>query len=277
MHHITTEILGNTVHADTLYFAWACMAVILLFSLFLNTGITEDTSKYGSRQHVAEGIFNFIRGIARTQIGKRGDQFVFFLGSIFIFILVNYYAGLLPWKMGSILEWWPQLPVHAVAEHGHEAAHHAVAVGGGHPWHGASPCADINVPAGLALLVVLAYFFTGAAIGGFQYVQMYLPINFSKKGISLNFMCLIELMDLVVRPLTLSLRLFANTVAGETLLATFVGLCALLIPAAVLGFEMAVGLLQSFLFMILSTVYIATAVEHAEHHAMHLNADQEHH
>lgn len=264
MHHITTEILGNTVHADTLYFAWACMAAILLFSLFLNTGITENTSKYGSRQHIAEGIFNFIRGIARDQIGKRGDQYVFFLGSIFIFILVSYYAGLLPWKMGSLLEWWPQLPVHetaAHAEHGHEVAQHVT----NHPWHGASPCADINVPAGMALLVVIAYFFSGASIAGFKYIQMYLPINITKKGISLNLMCLIELMDLAVRPLTLSLRLFANTVAGETLLATFIGLFALILPAAILGFELAVGLLQSFLFMILSTVYIATAVEHAEH------------
>ena len=98
----------------------------------------------------------------------------------------------------------------------------------------------------MALLVVITYFITGAAIAGFKYIQMYLPINFSRKGVSINLMCLIELMDLIVRPLTLSLRLFANTVAGETLLATFIGLCALILPAAILGFEMAVGLLQSF-------------------------------
>jgi F-type H+-transporting ATPase subunit a len=267
MDHITTEILGKTVHADTLYFAWACMAVILLVSFLLTVGISEDTSKYGSRQHFVELVFNFIRGIARDQIGKRGDYFVFLLGSIFIFILVNYYAGLIPWKMGSLFEWWPQLPSHELAVHADHAVHHAdhAVAHHGHPWHGASPCADINIPAGMALIVVLTYFISGAAIGGFKYVQMYLPINFSKKGVSLNLMCLIELMDLIVRPLTLSLRLFANTVAGETLLLTFIGLCALILPAAILGFEMAVGLLQSFLFMILSTVYIATAVQHAEH------------
>ena len=276
MQHITTEILGKTVHADTLYFAWACMAFILIVGFLLTVGISEDTAKYGVRQHFSEGIFNFIRGIVRDQIGKkRAYVFVFFIGSIFLFILVNYYAGLLPWKMGSLFEWWPQLPLHeAVTEHAHEVAEHGVAVQhASHPWHGASPNADINVPAGMAFLVVLAYFLTGAWIAGFKYVQMYLPINFSKKGISLNMMCLIELMDLVVRPLTLSLRLFANTVAGETLLATFVGLCALILPVAILGFELAVGLLQSFLFMILSTVYIATAVQHAEH----LVHDEHHH
>jgi F-type H+-transporting ATPase subunit a len=103
---------------------------------------------------------------------------------------------------------------------------------------------------------------------------MFLPINFSKeKGLSLNLMCLIELMDLLIRPLTLTLRLFANTVAGETLLATFIGLVALVIPVVVLGFEMFVGLLQAFLFAILTCVYIGGAVQHAEH----LVHDAEHH
>lgn len=251
MHHITGEILGRTVNIDTLFFAWTCMGLIVLFSLFFTTGVSADTNRYGIRQHFAESIYDFIRGITREQIGKRADHYVFFIGSIFIFILFSYYAGLIPWKMGSLLSWWPQ-------------AH-------GHAWHGASPCADLNVPAGMALIVVMVYFLSGAYIGGFKYIQGFLPINFSSKGISLNLMCLIEIMDLAVRPLTLSLRLFANTVAGETLLATFVSLVALILPIFVLGFEMAVGLLQAFLFTILSTVYIGTAVQHAEHlvHAEH--------
>ncbi len=259
MHHITSEILGNTVNIDTLYFAWACMALILLVAIVLGSGLSSEVSKYGVKQHLAEGIFGFIRSLTSNQIGKRGDNYVFFIGSIFLFILVSYYAGLLPWKMGSMFEWWPQLPSHEAAEHGaHHAAH-------GHPWHGASPCADINIPAAMSVCVIVVYFFTGVAVAGFKYIQMFLPINFGKKGISLNLMCLIELMDLIVRPLTLTLRLFANTVAGETLLATFIALVALVLPVAILGFEMAVGLLQAFIFTILSTVYIGGAVQHAEH------------
>lgn len=245
MHHITGQILGQTVHIDTLYFAWACMLLILVTALMLGTGLSAETSKYGVKQHIAEGIYNFVRWLTSNQIGKRGDKYIFFIGSIFIFILVNYYAGLLPWKMGSMFEWWP-------------AIH-------GHAWHGASPCADINIPAGMAILVILAYFLGGVGVAGFKYVQMFLPINFGPKGIKLNLMCLIELMDLAVRPLTLSLRLFANTVAGETLLATFISLVALLLPVAILGFEMAVGVLQAFIFTILSTVYIGSAIQHAEH------------
>lgn len=277
MQHIETQILGQTVHADTLFFTWACMGFILLLSVFLVSGLSADVDKFGKRQFFAEGIFSFIRGLTRDQIGKRGDHYVFFIGSIFLFILVNYYAGLLPWKMGSLFEWWPQMPVHevasAAAEHGSEvagAAAHEAVEHASHPWHGASPCADINVPAGMALIVVCVYFLSGALVGGFKYIQEFLPVKFSKKGISFNGMCLIEIMDLAVRPLTLSLRLLANTVAGEILLATFITFTLLApaiipLPGVVLAFEVAVGLLQAFIFSILSTVYIGVAVKHAEH------------
>lgn len=284
--HITGEILGQSVHIDTLYYAWGSMAVILAVAIFLSAGLSNDPEKYGARQLISESLYSFFRSLASEQIGKRGDKYIALIGSIFIFILVNYYAGLLPWKMGEFFSWWPKLP----SEHGHEAAAHAeqavdahaavvaeaahaahsagesIASHAAHIWHGASTCADINVPAALAILVVVVYFFSGAMIGGWKYIQMFLPINYNKgKGISLNLMCLIEIMDLAIRPLTLTLRLFANTVAGETLLATFIGLVALVLPIVVLGFEMFVGVLQAFLFTILTCVYVGGAVQHAEH------------
>lgn len=264
MHHINGQILGNTVNIDTLYFAWASMAVILLCSAFFTAGISADTGKYGVRQHFAESLFGFIRNLVRDQIGKRADEYVFFIGSIFIFILTSYYAGLIPWKLGAVFSWWPQIPVHEAAAHGHHAAVQL------HPWHGASPVADINIPAAMAVIVIFVYVASGIKVAGWKYVETFLPIRFSQQGWAiLNPMCLIELMDLAVRPLTLSLRLFANTVAGETLLVTFIGFCWLLVPLPILGFELAVGLLQSFIFTILATVYIATAVQHAEHLAHH--------
>jgi F-type H+-transporting ATPase subunit a len=258
--HITGEIFGQQVNLDTLYYAWGTMALVLVIAAYLGSSLQKEVSKYGMKEHLAESVVSFFRILTTGQIGKRGDQFVPLVGSIFIFILVNYYAGLLPWQLGKFFHWWPTLP-----SHGEEHAH---------IWHGASTCADINVPAAISILVVLIYFAAGAMIGGWKYIQMFLPINFSKeKGLSLNLMCLIELMDLLIRPLTLTLRLFANTVAGETLLATFIGLVALVIPVVVLGFEMFVGLLQAFLFAILTCVYIGGAVQHAEH----LVHDAEHH
>lgn len=266
--HITGEFLGQSVHIDTLYYAWVSMAVILAVAIFLSAGLNNDPEKYGARQLISESLYSFFRGLASEQIGKRGEKYIALIGSIFIFILINYYAGLLPWKMGEFFSWWPKLDAEHItngANHAHEAAE-GLSSHAAHIWHGASTCADINVPAALAILVVVIYFFSGLMIGGWKYLQMFLPINYNKgKGISLNLMCLIEIMDLAIRPLTLTLRLFANTVAGETLLATFIGLVALVLPIVVLGFEMFVGVLQAFLFTILTCVYIGSAVQHAEH------------
>lgn len=256
MTHITTEILGNQVNADTLYFAWGCMGVLLVAGFLLAQGLKADPGTYSARQHFAEGLYKFFRQLCLDQIGPRGKHYTFYIGSLFLFIITAYYAGLIPWKLGSMFDWWPMLP----AEHGAHG-HHAA----GHPWHGASPCADVNVPTALALVSLVIYLLSGTLVGGFKYVQSFLPINFTKKGIKLNLMFLIELMDVAVRPLTLTLRLFANTVAGETLLAVFIGLVAVALPAGIVAFELFVGALQAFLFTILTTVYIGTAVQHAEH------------
>lgn len=252
MTHITTEMFGQQVNADTLYYAWGCMVVLLLFFGFLATGLKSNPDKYSTKQFFAEGVLKFFEKLAIDQIGPRGKYFVFYLGSLFIFILTAYYAGLLPWKLGAFFEWWPTLPAAAPGEHAHA-------------WHGASPNADMNVPAAMALVSLVLYLISGTMVGGFKYVQSFLPINITKKGITLNLMFLIELMDVIVRPLTLTLRLFANTVAGETLLATFIALVAIALPAGIFAFEIFVGALQAFLFTILSTVYIGTAVKHAEH------------
>lgn len=228
------------------------MGLLLVFAIFLSAGLKADASKYGVRQHLAENIYKFFRWVANDQIGAKGKYFIPLLGSIFLFIIMSYYAGLLPWKLGSVFEWWPTLPLEPGQEHAHA-------------WHGASPCADLNIPAAIAAIVIVVYVAAGVFIGGFDYIQIYLPINFTKSGIKLNLMCLIELLDLVVRPLTLTLRLFANTWAGEILLGTFISLVAVLIPALILGFEVFVGVLQAFLFMILTSVYIGITVQHAEH------------
>ena len=50
MQHIETQILGQTVHADTLFFTWACMGFILLLSVFLVSGLSANVDKFGKRQ-----------------------------------------------------------------------------------------------------------------------------------------------------------------------------------------------------------------------------------
>jgi F-type H+-transporting ATPase subunit a len=77
-------------------------------------------------------------------------------------------------------------------------------------------------------------------------------------------MFLIEIISTLARPLSLSIRLFANMFAGDQVTAVFMGLTYLVVPALFMGLHVFVGLLQAYVFMILTIMYVAGAV--AEEH-----------
>ena len=73
-------------------------------------------------------------------------------------------------------------------------------------------------------------------------------------------MGLMEIMELVTRPLSLSLRLFANIFAGEILVSALLGIMAIGLPLPAMFFEIFVAFIQAFVFMMLSIAYISTSV-----------------
>jgi F-type H+-transporting ATPase subunit a len=77
-------------------------------------------------------------------------------------------------------------------------------------------------------------------------------------------MFLIEIISTLARPLSLSIRLFANMFAGEQVTTVFLGLTYLVIPALFMGLHVFVGMLQAYVFMVLTIMYVAGAV--AEEH-----------
>jgi F-type H+-transporting ATPase subunit a len=72
----------------------------------------------------------------------------------------------------------------------------------------------------------------------------------------------IELVSHLARPLSLTIRLFANMFAGEKVTEVFLGLTYFLVPAAFMGLHVFVSFLQAYIFMLLSMVYVAGAVAH---------------
>ena len=232
--HLTSTVLGQKVHMDTLVFSWAIMAALLFFSFLFTRNLKIDG--YGLKQTFLETIWGLINGLTSSQIpGNKGKNFIPLIGGIFIFTIFAYWIGLMPWKIGEAFSFWPRLD-------------------NGEHWEGSSPAADINVTAGMALISLLTYIAAGIKNGGWGYVLNYFkPLGF------------VEWLDMFVRPLTLSLRLFANTIAGEVLVASILGLVALVLPMFALAFELFVGLIQALVFSLLTTVYIGTAMAHSEH------------
>src|SRR3989338_5784140 len=236
--HVTSQILGQKVHMDTLVYSWAIMGSILLISFLLTRNLKIEG--YSVKQSILETIWGLINGLTSTQIpGNKGKNFIPLIGGIFIFTIFAYWIGLMPWKIGEALSFWPKLD-------------------SGEHWEGSSPAADINVTAGMALISLLTYIAAGIKNGGWGYVLNYFkPLGF------------VEWLDMFVRPLTLALRLFANTIACEVLVASILWLVALVLPMFALAFELFIGLIQALVFSLLTTVYIGTAIAHAEHAEEH--------
>jgi F0F1-type ATP synthase, subunit a len=76
------------------------------------------------------------------------------------------------------------------------------------------------------------------------------------------FIFIIELISHLVRPVSLSLRLFWNMTGDHLVLGIFTGLTHLVIPALFIALGLFVAFLQAFIFTVLSAIYISLAVAH---------------
>ncbi|RMG01791.1 MAG: ATP synthase F0 subunit A [Nitrospirae bacterium] len=128
----------------------------------------------------------------------------------------------------------------------------------------ATPTANINTTASCAIPVFFATHYYGLIVHKHKYVNHFLgPIRsvFSIPLIILMFF--VEVIGHLARPLTLSVRLFGNMVSHELLIAVLMGLVPAFIPIVVLGLGVLVNIVQAFVFVLLSTLYLAGAVEEA--------------
>ncbi|MGD1069534.1 MAG: F0F1 ATP synthase subunit A [Bryobacteraceae bacterium] len=119
-----------------------------------------------------------------------------------------------------------------------------------------SPTQFVYVPAGCALLAFLYYNIIGLKKNGFRYGKQFLgPIWWL-----VPLMIPIEIISHLARPLSLTIRLFANMYAGEQVTLVFLGLTYLIAPAIFMGLHVFVGLLQAYIFVLLTMMYVAGAV-----------------
>ena len=122
-----------------------------------------------------------------------------------------------------------------------------------------SPTMTPAVPCALAVCVFLYYHFMGfRALGPGKYLLHFAgPVWWLAP-----IMIPIELISHFARPLSLTIRLFANMFAGEKVTLTFLSLTYLVIPAVFMGLHVFVAFLQAFIFMLLAMIYVGGAVAH---------------
>jgi len=125
-----------------------------------------------------------------------------------------------------------------------------------------SPTQTVAVPLGLAVAVFLYYHWMGLREQG---VGKYLAHFLGPMIFLAPLMVVIEIISHFARPLSLTVRLFANMFAGEKVTLTFLSLTFLIAPAVFMGLHVFVGFLQAYIFMLLAMIYVGGAVAHEEH------------
>jgi F-type H+-transporting ATPase subunit a len=122
-----------------------------------------------------------------------------------------------------------------------------------------SPTSNLNMTAAMAVPVFLIYQFFGFKVHGIGYIKHFM----GPMLVLAPLMIIVELLSHFARPLTLSVRLFGNMFAKHMLLIVLAVLVPLLVPTAVLVLGVLVSFVQAFVFALLTTLYLAGAVEEA--------------
>ena len=122
-----------------------------------------------------------------------------------------------------------------------------------------APTSNINMTASMAVPVFLATHYYGIKVHGVKYIKHFLgPIM-----LLAPMMFIIEFIGHLVRPVTLSVRLFGNMIAKHMILFALGLLAPVIIPVAILGLGVLVSLIQAFVFVLLTSLYLAGSVEEA--------------
>lgn len=223
--------LGKTgdIHVDTIALTLVSMTLILGTAAIITPRLTAENAG-GTGQSLLEMYYDFMLGLTKGQMGDAYKKFFPLISAIFIFVLINNFMGVGPWKAFEAFPWWPE------AGHQHE------------PFELAAATTDFNVTAGLAIVALLTYLGSGFWAHGIKYLKHYLnPI---------------EWLDLVVRPSTLALRLMLVITADEILRSVALTLVPWILPTGVMAFELFIGIIQAFVFALLTSIYIGLTVSH---------------
>ncbi len=248
--NITNSLLTSTI----------TLLIVLFFVFIIRRRLKKvPTGAQNILEMIIESSFAIFDDVTGSR--KRSMQFAPVVLSLFFFILISNWLGMLP-GVGSIGQ---------IVKSGQELFFIPYLRG---------PTADINTTLALATIgVVLSHIFGVLAVGWWNYLNRF--VNFKsfleipkkiKKDpmiIIVNpikaFVGLIEIIGEFAKVASLSFRLFGNVFAGEVLLASISALLALAVPIPFLFLEILVGFIQALIFAMLVLTYMTVSTNVEEH------------
>ncbi len=253
--------VGSFQITNSLLNSWLAVLVIIALCVLLRLKLKQIPSKV---QHIFEIFLEGALSLCDQVTNDRKITLKIFplVSSLFIFILINNWLGLLP-IIGSV--------GFLANEAGHSLFIPLFRAG----------TADINTTLALSIAIVIGSNIFGIiAIGAWKTFNKYVNIKalggiFTKFRRDKNvvivapitfFVGLLELIGEIAKVASLSFRLFGNVFAGEVLLASMGAIFLYLLPAPFLFLEVFIGLIQALIFSLLATVYFTIASQdHGEH------------
>ena len=202
---------------------------ILVVSIFLILSIKNKKVIPNRFQIISELLYEFIANMINDNIGHKGKKFFPFIFTLFTFILFGNLLGMLPYSFTFT--------------------------------------SHIIVTFALAMFIFLFITLIGIFMHGFKFFGLFVP-----KGVPmlmLPLMIPIEIISYLSRPISLSVRLFANMMAGHTMLKIFAGfvfslgifgIAPLIVDVALTALEVLIAILQAYVFTILTCIYLNEAI-----------------
>jgi F-type H+-transporting ATPase subunit a len=213
------------------------VVAVLLASAIVIWGTRRRELVPGRWQSMAEMSYEFIAGMIDDNVGHEGREYFPFVFTLFMFILLGNLLGLIP--------------------------------------YGFTFTSHIIVTFAMAAVVFTGVTIIGIAKHGWHFLSFFVPQDVP--WVLLLLLVPIEVLSYLIRPFTLSIRLFANMMAGHTMLAIFAGFVVPLalfaaaplkpfavVPLAVdillIFLELLVAVLQAYVFTILTCLYLRDAI-----------------
>ena len=207
----------------------AMVFTVAFITIFLTATVKTRSIIPTRLQLISEMSYDFVAQLLKDTIGNEGKQYFPFVFTIFMFVLIGNMVGMIPYSFTFT--------------------------------------SHIIVTFGLASVV-----FIGTTILGFIKHRLHFFSFFVIPGLPwymLPLLIPIEIISFLSRPISLSVRLFANMLAGHTLLKVFAGFVVALgiggvLPLAFIvaltGLEILIAFLQAYVFAILTCLYINDAL-----------------
>jgi F-type H+-transporting ATPase subunit a len=267
LHHLQVQAPGTEgqfwlINIDSIFFM--LLSVLVFFWLFMRVSRRATAGVPGKLQCAVEMILSFVDGMVRETFHGRSKLIAPLSLTIFVLVFLMNFMDMIP---VDLLPWlWAS---------GHELTGHDPA----HAYLRVVPTADINTTFGMAITVFLLIQYIGIKHKGlFGFFKEWFTAPFGPWFAPANL--LLRVIEEVVRPLSLSLRLFGNMYAGElifmviallTLTSTLdqLGISTFMLGAGQIiagfvwtAFHILIITLQAFIFMTLTIVYLSMAAEH---------------